>query len=98
MYGNNTKKSKFHFGEIKKRLNFENPSYHSVLLSSCLRAKNLNIKIHGIVIFPTVLYGCETWSLTLREEHRLCVFQYWALKNIFWPEVDEAIKRLEKTA
>ena len=41
--------------------------------------KNLKIKIYRIKIFPVVLYGCETWSLTLREEHRLRVFE----KNIW---------------
>jgi hypothetical protein len=44
-------------------------------LSSRLISKNLKIKIYKIVIFPVVLYGCETWSLTLREGHRLRVFE-----------------------
>jgi hypothetical protein len=44
-------------------------------LSSRLISKNPNIKIHKTVISPVVLYGCETWSLTLSEEHRLRVFQ-----------------------
>ena len=62
--------------EIKSRLKLENACYHSVqnLLSSSLLSKNLKIKIYRTVIFPVVLYGCETWSLTLREEHRLRVF------------------------
>jgi hypothetical protein len=64
-------------GEIKSRLNSENASYHPVhnLLSSRLISKNLKIKIYRTVILPVVLYGCETWSLTLREEHRLRVFE-----------------------
>jgi hypothetical protein len=44
-------------------------------LSSHLISKNLKIKIYKTVILPVVLYGCETWSLTLREEHRLRVFE-----------------------
>jgi hypothetical protein len=50
---------------------------HSVqnLLSSPLLSKNLKIRIYKTIILPGVLYGCETWSLTLREEHRLGVFE-----------------------
>jgi hypothetical protein len=57
--------------EIKSRLNSGNACYYSVqnLLSSRLISKNLKIKIYKTVILPVVLYGCETWSLTLREEH-----------------------------
>jgi hypothetical protein len=59
--------------EIKKRLNSGNACYHSVqsLLSSRLLSKNLKNRIYKTIILPVVLYGCETWSLTLREEHRL---------------------------
>jgi hypothetical protein len=46
-------------------------------------SKNLKIKIYKTVILPVVLYGCETWSLTLREERRLRVFENRALKRIF---------------
>jgi len=46
-----------------------------IVLSYSLLYKNVNIKIYGTVILPVVLYGCETWSLTLREEHRLRVFE-----------------------
>ena len=53
--------------EIKSRLKLGNACYHSVqnLLSSRLLSKNLNIKIYRTIILPVVLYGCETWSLTL---------------------------------
>jgi hypothetical protein len=51
--------------------------------------KNLKIKIYETVIFPFVLYGCETWSLTLREEHRLRVFENRVLRRIFGPEREE---------
>jgi hypothetical protein len=46
-----------------------------IVFSSRLISKNLKIKIYKTVILPVVLYGCETWSLTLREEHRLRVFE-----------------------
>jgi len=61
--------------EIKSRLKSENASYHLVqnLLSSSFLTKNLKIKIYRIVILPAVLYECETWPLTLREERRLRV-------------------------
>jgi hypothetical protein len=58
-------------------------------LSSRLISKNLKIKIYKTVIFPVVLYGCETWSLTLREEHRLRVFESRVLRRIFGPKRKE---------
>jgi hypothetical protein len=63
--------------EIKRRLNSGNACYHSVqnLLSSCLLSKNLNIRIYKALILPVVLHCCETVSLTLKEEHRLKVFE-----------------------
>jgi hypothetical protein len=62
--------------EINSRLISGNVCHYSVqnLFSSRLIPKNLKIKIYKIVILPVVLYGCEIWSLTLREEHRLRVF------------------------
>ena len=56
--------------EIKRRLNSGNACYHSVqnLLSSRLMSKNIKIRIYKTIILPVVLYGCETWSLTLKEE------------------------------
>jgi hypothetical protein len=51
--------------------------------------KNLKIKIYKTVILPVVLYGCETWSLTLREEHRLKVFENRLLTKIFGPKKEE---------
>jgi hypothetical protein len=41
------------------------------------------------IILPLVLYGCETWSLTLREEHRLRMFENRVLRRIFGPKRDE---------
>jgi len=51
--------------------------------------KNLKIKIYKTVILPVVLYGCETWYFTLREEHRLRVFQNRVLRKIFGPKREE---------
>jgi hypothetical protein len=63
-------------GEIKGRLKSGNACYYLVwnVLSSSLLSKNLKIKIYRKIILPVVLYGCETWSLTLREERSLRVF------------------------
>jgi hypothetical protein len=47
------------------------------------------IKIYKTVILPVVLYGCETWSLTLEEEHRLRIFENRVLRRIFGPEREE---------
>jgi hypothetical protein len=58
-------------------------------LSSLLISKNLKIKIYKIVILPVVLYGCETWSLTSGEEHRLRVFENRVLRRIFGPKREE---------
>jgi hypothetical protein len=70
--------------EIKSRLNSGNACYYSVqnLLSSDLISKNLHIKIHESVILLVLLYGRETWSLTLRKVHRLRVFENRALRRI----------------
>jgi hypothetical protein len=53
------------------------------LLSSRLLSKNVKVKIYKTTILPIVLYGCQTWSLTLREEHRLRVFENRVLRRIF---------------
>jgi hypothetical protein len=71
--------------EIKSGLNSGNASYHSVqsLLSSRLLSRNLKVKICKTIILPIILYECETWSLILREEHRLRVFENRVLRRIF---------------
>jgi hypothetical protein len=63
--------------EIRRRLNSGNACCHSVqnLLSSRLLSKKVKIRIYKTIILPVVLYGCETWSLTLREKHRLRVLR-----------------------
>ena len=53
---------------------------------------NLKIKIYRNIILPVVLYGCETWSLTLREEHRLRVFENRVLRKIFGPKRGEVTR------
>jgi hypothetical protein len=57
-------------------------------LSSRLLSRNVKVKIYKTIIMP-VLYGCETWSLTLREEHRLRVFENRVLRRISGPKRDE---------
>jgi hypothetical protein len=71
--------------EIKSRLNSGNACYHSVqsLLSSGLLSRNVKVKICKTIFLPVVLYGCETWSLALREEHRLRVFESRVLGRTF---------------
>jgi hypothetical protein len=59
------------------------------LLSSSLLSKNVKIKIYRTIILPVVLYECESWSLTLREECRLRVFENKVLRRIFGPQRDE---------
>jgi hypothetical protein len=77
--------------EIKCRLKLGNACYHSVqyLLTSSLLSKNSKIKIYRSIILPFVLHGCETWSVTLREEHRLRVFENRVLRRIFGPKRNE---------
>jgi hypothetical protein len=71
--------------EIKSRTKSMCASYHLVqnLLSSSLLSKNLKITIHRTIILPIVLYGCETWSLALREERGLRAFENMVLRRIF---------------
>ena len=71
--------------KIKSRLRLGNVCYHSVqnLLSSRVLLKNLRIKICRTIILRVVLHGCETWSLTSREERKLRVFENKVLRRIF---------------
>jgi hypothetical protein len=79
--------------KIKRRLNSGNACYHSILnfLSSRLLSTKVKIRIYRTVILPVVLYGCETWSLTLREEHRQRMFENRVLRRIFGPKRDEVM-------
>ena len=76
--------------EIKSRLVSGNACYHSVqnILSSSLLSKNIKINIYRNIILP-VFYGCEAWSLILREERRLRLFEKRVLRGIFEPKRDE---------
>jgi hypothetical protein len=76
--------------EIKTRENSENGCYHSVqsVLSSHLLSRNVKAKIYKTIILPVILYGRETWSLILREEHRLRMFENRVLRRIFGPKRD----------
>jgi hypothetical protein len=80
--------------EIKSRLRSGFTCYRSVqnILSSHLQPKNIKIKIHRTQILPAILYGTETWSLTLREEHRLRVLENRVPRQVFWPQRDEVTR------
>jgi hypothetical protein len=87
--------------EIKRILDSGNACYHSVQnpLSSRLLSKSVKIRIYKTIILPVVLYGCETWSLTLREEHeehRLRVLDNRVLRRIFVPKRDEVTGEWKK--
>jgi hypothetical protein len=60
-------------------------------MSSCLLLKNIKIRICKTIILPVVLYECETWFLTLREEHGLTVFENRVLRRMFGPKRDEVM-------
>jgi hypothetical protein len=83
---------------IKSRLVLGNAHYQSVqnLLSSHLLSKNVKIRIYKTIILPVVLYGCETWSLTLRKEHKTEGVSEQGAENI---QTQEGLnKRLDKSA
>jgi hypothetical protein len=66
------------------------------LPSSRLLSKNLRIRVYKTIILPVLLYGCGTWSLILREEHRLRVFVNRVLRRIFGPKRDEVMEEWRK--
>jgi hypothetical protein len=84
--------------EIKSRLKSWNACYHPVqnLLSSWLLSRNIKIKICRTIILPVVLYGCKTWSLTLREGHSLRVYENRVLRRIFGSTRVEATEKWRK--
>jgi hypothetical protein len=65
-------------------------------LSSYLLSKNVKVTIYKTIILPVVLYWCETWSLTIREEHKLRVFKNRVLRRIFGPKRDGAMRGWRK--
>jgi hypothetical protein len=77
--------------EIKIRLNSGYACYNSIQnhFSSRLLSNNVTIRIYRTIILSVVLFWCETWSLYLREEHRLSVFEDRVLRRIFGPKRDE---------
>jgi hypothetical protein len=77
--------------EIKRTFNLSNACYHSVqnFLFSRLLSKNIKIRIHKTIVLPVVLYCIETWSLTLRDEYRLRMFEKKMLRRIFGPKRDK---------
>ena len=66
------------------------------VLSSSLLSKNVKIMIYRTIIMPFVLYGCETWLLTLREERRLRVFENRVLRRVFGPKRDKVTGKWRK--
>jgi len=77
--------------KIKSGLKSGNVCYHSVrnISSYILLSRNIKIKVYRRVILSVVLYGCATWSLTLREEHKLRVCQNRVLRRIYVPRSDK---------
>ena len=95
---NNFNKPKFYSGR-----NYEQTEVRKCLLSFGaepfvlqVAIKNLKIKIYRTIILPVVLYGCETWSLTLRDERKLRVFENMVLRRIFGPMREEVMGEWRK--
>jgi hypothetical protein len=84
--------------EIKGRSKSDNICYHSFqnLLSSILLSENVKIRIYKTIILSVVPYGCETWSLTLRKEHRLKVFEKRLLSGMLGPRRNEVTREWRK--
>ena len=73
--------------EIKRRINMGNACYYSldrILLLRLLFCKKLKVNTYKTIILLVVLYGCETWSLNLREEHKLKEFENKVLNKDIW--------------
>jgi len=96
--GTTSTNQNFNQEEIKIRLKSGNACYYSVqnLLSSSLLSKNLKIKIYRTIILHVVLYGCETWALTVKEERRLRLFENKELGRSFGPKRDEVTEEWKK--
>ena len=85
--------------EVKSRLKSGNACYHLVqnLLPSSVLLKNIKIKTQRTIILPVVSYGCETWSLMLREEHWLRLFKNRVLRRAFGPGRHAVNRKVKKT-
>jgi len=83
--------------EIKSRLKSGNACYYAMqnLLSSSVLPKNLKIKIYSTIILPVVLYGCETWLLTLSNECGLRMFKNWVMRRMFVPKWNRGVEKLQ---
>jgi hypothetical protein len=68
----------------------------SSLLSSRLLSRNVKVNIYKTIILSVVLYGCETLSLTLREEHRMRVFENRVVRKLFGPKRDDVTGESKK--
>jgi hypothetical protein len=90
-YSETTFTNQNHMQEEISSTKSRNACYHSMqnILSSSLLPKNVNIKTYGTIMLPIVLYGCETWSLTLREERRVRLFENRVLRRVFGPKKDD---------
>jgi hypothetical protein len=64
------------------------PNVDDIIGEHRLLSKNVKVRIYNIIILPVVLYRCETWSLKVREEHKLRVFENRVLRRIFGPKRD----------
>lgn len=84
--------------EIKRQLQSWNAWYNSIFFNSSLLSKNIKIKTYRTIVLLVVLYGCENWSLTIREEHRLRVLDNRVLRKIFGPKRGKGNTGVEKTA
>jgi hypothetical protein len=84
--------------KIKRILNLDKAYYHSVhnLSSSRLLSKKVKIGIYKTIILPVVLYGCDTWCLTLMEEHSQTLFENRVLRRTFGPKGDYVIGGLRE--
>jgi hypothetical protein len=71
-------------------------SFFAESSSSNLLSKNIKLEICRTIILHVVLYGCETWYETLREERRLRVFENWVLRKIYVPNKDEVTREWRK--
>jgi hypothetical protein len=84
--------------DIKSNLKLWNACYWSVknFLSSSLLSRDLKIKIYRTIIKPVVLYGCEIWSLKLREGRRFRVIENRVLRRVFGSKTDEVTEKWRK--
>ena len=84
--------------EITRKINMGNACYYSLekIFLSHVLSKKLKVNTYKTIILPVVFYGCETLSLTLREEHRLRVFENKVLRKIFGAKRDEITREWRK--